>query len=348
MFLISEGRLAACSGHPAGEVAVPDTVAVIGSHAFEANPDLTGVFLPHTVRTISDAAFADCSMLAHVSLCDGLKRLGSGCFRRCVSLGRIVLPDTVASLHAGVFDGCTGLQAVRLSAGLRRNIEPRTFADCTSLESITIPAGIQQVKAGAFRGCTALRHVFFENEDVQIEPGAFDGCTALDEETTAFIEAYVIDRHVLNIRSHAPGTAGRLSNYTQRRFTFDGVACASIESVLQSFKCPDPVLQAAICSMSGRWAKHAGSEFAWQENQLLYWQGEAYPRLSQAYQQLLDRLYLTVYEQDEGFRADIAAIRSKKIDHRMGQSNPAETVLTRHEFVLRLQKLSEDALQPQA
>ena len=41
-------------------------------------------------------------------------------------------------------------------------------------------------------------------------------------------------------------------------------------------------------------------------------------------------------------------IRSKKIDHRMGQSNPAETVLTRHEFVLRLQKLSEDALQPQA
>lgn len=153
---------------------------------------------------------------------------------------------------------------------------------------------------------------------------------------------------MLNIRSHAPGTAGRLSNYTARRFTFDGIACASIEGVLQSFKCPDPILQAAICSMSGSWAKHAGSEFAWQEHQLLYWQGEAYPRMSQAYQQLLDRLYLTVYEQDEGFRADIAAIRGKKIDHRMGLSDPAGTVLTRHEFVQRLEKLSEGTMPSQA
>ena len=32
------------------------------------------------------------------------------------------------------------------------------------------------------------------------------------------------------------GISGRLSNFTPRKFIFDGVECNSIESVLQSFK----------------------------------------------------------------------------------------------------------------
>ena len=170
---------------------------------------------------------------------------------------------------------------------------------------------------------------------------AFSGCTKLHEETRLLIGGHLFDDSAVNISSRAAGPAGRLSNYTPRSFIFDGVPCASLEGVLQSFKCPDAERQAEICMLAGGWAKKAGSAYDWKSDQLLYWKGEAYPRRSEAYQRLLDRLYDAVYEQDAAFRDDLHALAGKKLDHRMGQSNPAETVLTRHEFVFRLMQLAE-------
>jgi len=68
--------------------------------------------------------------------------------------------------------------------------------------------------------------------------------------------------------------------------------------------------------------------------------GAAYRRLSREYQQLLDGLYSVVYAQDEAFRADLAELRGHELEHRMGKSDPTQTILTRGEFVSRLQKLS--------
>ena len=344
MFWIEDGRLAACSETPAGKVVIPDGVVTIGCRAFENQTLVTEAVFPPGVKTVGDSAFEGCSALERLSFCDGLKRLGNACFRGCSSLRAVFLPDTAASIHPRAFQGCTSLREVRLSDGLRRNLEGHTFADCVSLESIVIPRGIQQIKAGAFSGCTALRTVIFENADIQIEDGAFIGCPQLSGETAAFVQQHIVDKSVTNIKSRASGAAGRLSNFTERHFVFDGVACGSLEGVLQSFKCPDPQKQAEICALSGGWAKHAGSQYDWKQDQLLYWKGQAFPRRSPEYQQLLDRLYQAVYEQDEAFRSDLAEISGKKLDHRMGLSNPAETVLTRHEFVFRLQQLAEGGL----
>lgn len=341
MFFIEEDRLVCCGEMETEQIAVSQGVTTIGAHAFERHSRVRGITLPPSVKTIGDAAFADCAALVSVRLEDGLKRLGNGCFQNCVSLRQIHLPDTVASIHPQAFQGCVRLADVHLSAGLRRNIESRTFGGCIALERIAIPHGVQRIKSGAFDGCTALRTVIFENPDVQIERGAFSGCSRLDEQTLTFIETHTFQTGAIDIRSRASGAIGRLSNYTERRFVFDGIPCASLEGVLQSFKCPDPIRQTEICALTGGWAKQAGGRYDWKKEQLLHWQGQAYPRRSEAYQQLLDRLYDAVYDQDEGFRRDLSEIRGKNIDHRMGLSNPAETVLTRHEFVFRLQRLSE-------
>lgn len=345
MYIIENGRLISCERNIDERLVVPDSITAIGAHSFKNSEILTSVAFPASVKTIGDAAFEGCLRLCEVSFSSGLKRLGNGCFRNCSSLRAFFLPDTVASIHPGAFQGCACLSDVRLSKGLRRNIESQTFGGCVSLEDICIPQGIQQIKSGAFSGCTALRHVLFENPDVQIEKGAFLNCSSLDAETAAFIEEHTIDDRAIDIRSHASGAVGRLSNYAERHFIFDGIQCGSIEGVLQSFKCPDPDKQAEICALSGGLAKHAGSQYEWKTNQLLYWKGQGFQRRSIEYQQLLDRLYIAVYEQDESFRSDLSAIRGKKIDHRMGLSNPSETVLTRHEFVFRLQRLSEGKLQ---
>lgn len=345
MFVIEDGRLIACQDTDLQRVDIPSAISTIGVRAFANHDRLTSLVLPSSVKTIGNNAFEGCTALADITFSEGLKRLGDGCFRNCSSLSEIRLPDTVVSIHPNSFQGCTHLSTVRLSKELKRNIESHTFGGCASLEDICIPQGIQQIRSGAFSGCSALRHVSFGNPDVQIDKGAFLNCPTLDAETVAFIEAHTIDKRAIDIRSRASGAIGRLSNYTERHFTFEGIQCGSIEGVLQSFKCPDMNEQIRICALSGGWAKHAGSQHEWKEKQLLYWKGQAFPRCSQEYQHLLDRLYSAVYEQDESFRHDLAAIRGKKIDHRMGLSNPSETVLTRHEFIFRLQRLSEGSFE---
>lgn len=340
MFIIEDNRLVRYEHSSDTKIIIPEGVSTIGTSAFENNRSLTHVLFPSTIKTIGDGAFDGCTALESVSFQEGLKRLGNGCFRNCAGLRSIYLPDTVASIHPRAFQGCERLAEIRLSKGLRRNIEGQTFGGCISLKSIVIPAGIEQIKGGAFSGCTALERVTLENPYVQIEANAFAGCGSLCAESIALIAANTIDKSAIDIKSQAPGAIGRLSNYTARPFVFDGISCGSLEGVLQSFKCPDPQKQMEICALAGGRAKHAGSQYEWKERQLLYWQGRAFPRQSDEYQQLLDRLYLAVYEQDEGFRKDLSEIRGKQIDHRMGLSNPAETILTRREFVLRLQRLS--------
>ena len=53
------------------------------------------------------------------------------------------------------------------------------------------------------------------------------------------------------------GAAARLSNFTERHFVFDGVECASIEGVLQSFKFSDTEKQHEVCALIGIQAKKA-------------------------------------------------------------------------------------------
>ena len=59
---------------------------------------------------------------------------------------------------------------------------------------------------------------------------------------------------------------------------------------------------------------------------------------------MLDRIYDAVFEQDAAFREDLAAMSGQKLDHRMGLTNPSETVLTRMEFVRELQRLIKKTL----
>lgn len=340
MFVLEQERLVACLNQQIEEVTIPEGIVTIGAHAFQNHTALRRVILPAALKTIGEEAFAGCTALCEVVWNEGLKRLGDRSFRGCVSLRTALLPDSVASLRDGAFEGCAALCEVHLPLGLQRNLSKNAFADCAELRSVVIPSGVQCIELHAFRDCEKLETVVFNAVDPLIDFGAFVGCAALNEETQAYVEAHLFNKEKTEIRSSAPGPRGRLSNFTTRSFVFDGVNCGSIEGVLQSLKSPDAEKQLEICALSGGWALHAGRAYNWQEKQELYWQGATYPRLSKAYQQLLDRLYTAVYEQDEAFRADLEALRGQELAHSMGKANPAQTILTRGEFVSRLQKLS--------
>jgi len=62
----------------------------------------------------------------------------------------------------------------------------------------------------------------------------------------------------MDIRSGSP--AGRLSNFSPHPFIFDGVECASMEGLLQSFKFDKPHIQAVVCQLVGIKAKRRGQK----------------------------------------------------------------------------------------
>lgn len=145
----------------------------------------------------------------------------------------------------------------------------------------------------------------------------------------------------MDIGKGSGGVAGRLSNFTPRRFIFDGVECNSIEGVLQSFKFKNVDMQKEVCKLVGMVAKKKGANKNWQQYQKLYWNGKEYKRDGKEYQELLDRLYQTVYDQNENYRRDIQSCKSVTFTHSIGKNKKSETVLTSQEFCSRLTKLRD-------
>lgn len=145
----------------------------------------------------------------------------------------------------------------------------------------------------------------------------------------------------MDIHSRGKYPSNKLSNFAPHHFIFDGVECFSIEGVLQSFKFKDIPIQEEVCKLVGLAAKYRGAKKRWWEKQELYWQGVSYKRESKEYQELLERLYDSVFEQCEGFRKALKATGSATLTHSIGKHKKSETVLTGTEFVRQLTRLRE-------
>lgn len=147
----------------------------------------------------------------------------------------------------------------------------------------------------------------------------------------------------MNIGSNSSGVAKRLSNFTARRFIFDGVECYSMEGLLQSFKFKDEHIQVEVCKMIGFSAKQRGRSRnrVWQVEQKLWWKGQSYDRKSEKYQQLLTRAY-DALATNENFLKDLLSTNDAVFTHSIGSNKESETVLTEREFCRQLTRLRRE------
>ena len=134
--------------------------------------------------------------------------------------------------------------------------------------------------------------------------------------------------------------ASALSNFAPHAFEFDGVKCASMEGLLQSFKFDKPHIQVEVCKLVGLRAKQWGRKRnkSWQRVQKLWWQGKEYDRHWKEYQELLDRAFDALAKNDSFARA-LLATHDGVLTHSIGSSNPNYTVLTKREFCSRLMRI---------
>jgi len=144
----------------------------------------------------------------------------------------------------------------------------------------------------------------------------------------------------MNIGSRGGGISGRLSNFTPRSFVFDGVECASMEGLLQSFKFDKHHIQKEVCKLTGLAAKKRGSKRnkQWKSKQVLWWSGFKYRRDSHAYQVLLDKAFFALAKNSK-FIKDLVATGNATLRHSIGKSKITDTVLTEQEFCSRLHKI---------
>ena len=146
----------------------------------------------------------------------------------------------------------------------------------------------------------------------------------------------------MDIKSGCGYPASALSNFAPHPFVFDGVEVASMEGILQAFKFDKFHIQVEVCKLVGFAAKKRGRPRNWQERQILYWNGVEYPRVGQEYQDLLNRVYQAMCDQNEGFRKALLATNRATLDHSIGRPKKSDTVLTRQEFCSRLMKLRQE------
>lgn len=132
-----------------------------------------------------------------------------------------------------------------------------------------------------------------------------------------------------------------LSNFAPHPFIIDGVECASMEGFLQSLKFKNPEMQKYVCSLVGKAAKFKGKKKKWWRIQQLYWQGREIPRNSDEYQELLDRAFGALAE-NNSFRKALLATGTATLTHSMGKSDRCRTVLTQNEFCSRLTTIREN------
>lgn len=275
--------------------------------------------------------------LEEIYLVPGIRRIGEQCFDKCENLRSVNIPDTVVAIKKGAFADCRSLEDIVLSENLRK-IEESTFENCFNLKQITIPESVTHIGKNAFLNCKSLKKVVLKGIKTRINPSSFEGCLNLEFEVAVEIAEHFEKPLDMIIRKGMKGLAGRLRTFEERCFVFDEILCSSIESVLESFKFKEVERQKEICILSAADAYVEGQSIEalkWENNQKLYWNGIEYERNSSEYQNLLDRLFQTVFEQDAQFRLDVAFLKNAAVQSNLGGFLPEKNVITKDEFIER-------------
>ena len=242
-------------------VRLPETIVIIGGHAFQNCTALASVTLSEGIRKIGPCAFQDCTSLTDMTLPCSLQEIGECAFAGCTNLAGVTIPGGVYEISTDAFSGCTGLVSMEISPENKQfyvengllisrkkksvrfalrgaasvsipeevtGIGVYAFQKFTSLTRVTIPESVKEIGWYAFADCTALTSVTIPEGVAKIGWYAFSGCTGLTSVT--------IPSSMTEISNYAFSGCTNLASVTipEGVTKIDGCAfgsCASLTSV---------------------------------------------------------------------------------------------------------------------
>ncbi len=159
-------------------VQVPDSVTILGAHAFEGHQELKTITYSTSLTTIGDYCFAGCTNLKTVRIGNYVTKIGQYAFK-----GTTVQPTwgkalRLTSINSYSFAGWLGTTFEIPSA--IETVASNSFNDAINLKKIVIPETVKNFNfTNVFDGCTSLTFLDIAAPKVE-QVGGFEGCTALE------------------------------------------------------------------------------------------------------------------------------------------------------------------------
>lgn len=161
------------------EVTVPSSVTTIGRYAFFACFSLTNITIPDSVTTIDSFAFINCHKLNY-NIYDNAKYLGNEQNPYVILFSATSTDITSCQVHpntrligGGAFTDCTSLTSIVIPNGATIN-NNWVFYNCTSLTSITLGSNITAIGKYVFYNCPSLTDVYYNGTEEQWKQIAID------------------------------------------------------------------------------------------------------------------------------------------------------------------------------
>ena len=199
---IGSGAFSGCSSLMM-EVSFPESVKIIGNHAFYWTGIQGNLILPRNLESIGEFAFSDCrGLTGSLVIPDKIEIISAGAFQNCGFTGTLTLPEgltkievqafwytkfkgelnipsTVTAIEnsafrSTLFSGTLVLPQELISLG------SQAFGECSRLSGIVeIPENIVSVPFALFEGCAGLEGIRLHKDVEVIESQAFWGCTGV-------------------------------------------------------------------------------------------------------------------------------------------------------------------------
>lgn len=162
---------------------IPDSVTVIGAHAFEAVENLKTITISENVERIERQAFAYSEISGELILPEGLKTIGSEALS-CKFL-KIYMPKSVSLIARDAISGSMGLTEITVDEenekytsvdGVLFNKSKTQlikYPEEKAMQSYKIPDTITEINCYAFAGTTRLIKVVIPQSVKTINEGAF-------------------------------------------------------------------------------------------------------------------------------------------------------------------------------
>lgn len=189
-------------------IAISDSITVIGDYAFYNCDSLTSITISSGVTGISHGAFKNCSSLESIFIPSGAISIGSEAFANTkhynddsnwengvLYIGKHLIDTKPSELSAAyqikegtltiadsAFSGCSGLTSINIPGSVI-NAGKELFSACSSLTSITIPSGVTIISDCAFCSCSSLTGINISGSVTVIGDSAFLSCEALESIT---------------------------------------------------------------------------------------------------------------------------------------------------------------------
>jgi hypothetical protein len=143
-------------------VVIPNTVTVIGNHAFYLCTKLAGIVtIPNSVNTVGYTAFCRCDRMTEVVLPAKDVTYGNGCFMTTGLTGTLTLPEGLVTISKEMFNNNDKLTHVVIPHTVT-TISQDAFVNCDKLEEVLIPNSVTALYNNPFYSSAKIESVMVE------------------------------------------------------------------------------------------------------------------------------------------------------------------------------------------